>query len=52
VVSVYVQTQGKPTILQKRKHQIHYLAWEAQQRELELIERRAQGYASFHPSDY
>jgi hypothetical protein len=34
--------QGKPSLLQKRKHQIHYLAWEAKQRELELIERRTQ----------
>jgi hypothetical protein len=39
-----LQTQGKPTLLQKRKHQIHFLAWDAKQRELELIERKSQAY--------
>jgi len=36
-----VPTTAKPSLLQKRKHQLSSLVWEAQQKELELMERGA-----------
>ncbi|CAM9619665.1 unnamed protein product [Heterosigma akashiwo] len=38
-----VEATDKPSKLQKRKHQINQLAFNAAERELELLDRRGQG---------